>query len=314
LAGSTTYYNDGNVGIGTDSPGAKLEINGRVKINGGSPGSGKVLTSDYNGLATWQTPTSSSLWTLSGSNIYYNDGYVGIGTTSPASKLTVKGNVRTLDSGGDIVCYITTVGGGGGYVGTYGTNGNYNVALTNLSGYDNNGYVAVKDSSGNTQAGIYVDSSGNGQVFGDTKSFRVPNPNQPGTEIWYACIEGPEAAAYVRGTGQLTNGVGEVLLPDHFVAVASTEGLTVQVTPLSAESKGLAVVQKTTDRFVVRELHNGQGSYDFDYMVIAIRKGYEEYEVIRPSAQNNFVGEMSGDDILREAVSSPAIPSEVGAE
>ena len=45
----------GNVGIGTTSPGAKLEVAGQVKITGGTPRAGKVLTSDTSGLASWQT-------------------------------------------------------------------------------------------------------------------------------------------------------------------------------------------------------------------------------------------------------------------
>ena len=44
----------GNVGIGTSSPDAKLEVAGQVKITGGSPGTGKVLSSDAGGLASWQ--------------------------------------------------------------------------------------------------------------------------------------------------------------------------------------------------------------------------------------------------------------------
>ena len=47
--------NIGNVGVGNNNPGAKLDVNGQVKISGGTPGTGKVLTSDANGLATWQT-------------------------------------------------------------------------------------------------------------------------------------------------------------------------------------------------------------------------------------------------------------------
>ncbi|HNW96538.1 MAG TPA: hypothetical protein PK547_00210 [Candidatus Paceibacterota bacterium] len=47
----------GNVGIGTATPGAKLEVAGQVKITGGNPASGKVLTSDDSGLASWQTVT-----------------------------------------------------------------------------------------------------------------------------------------------------------------------------------------------------------------------------------------------------------------
>ncbi len=44
------------LGIGTANPGAKLEVAGQVKITGGSPGAGKVLTSNAVGLATWETP------------------------------------------------------------------------------------------------------------------------------------------------------------------------------------------------------------------------------------------------------------------
>jgi hypothetical protein len=109
----------------------------------------------------------------------------------------------------------------------------------------------------------------------------MKNPAQSGTEIWYTCPEGPEAAAYVRGTAQLQRGRAVVTLPDHFTIVANSEGMTVHLTPLSAESKGLAVVQKNHEEFVVRELDNGMGSYDFDYYVMAVRQGYEDYQVIR---------------------------------
>jgi hypothetical protein len=51
---------NGNVGIGTTNPGAMLEVAGQVKITGGAPGAGKVLTSDAAGLATWQTAASSA--------------------------------------------------------------------------------------------------------------------------------------------------------------------------------------------------------------------------------------------------------------
>lgn len=47
---------NGNVGIGTKTPVAKLEVSGQVKITGGTPGAGKILTSDATGLASWQPP------------------------------------------------------------------------------------------------------------------------------------------------------------------------------------------------------------------------------------------------------------------
>ncbi len=42
-----------SIGIGTTSPGARLDIEGNVKIVDGTQGDGKVLTSDANGVASW---------------------------------------------------------------------------------------------------------------------------------------------------------------------------------------------------------------------------------------------------------------------
>ncbi|WP_044557499.1 tail fiber domain-containing protein [Halobacteriovorax marinus] len=56
---------NGNVGIGVTDPDAKLEVAGQVKITGGTPGVGKVLTSDADGLASWTTPTSGTVSSVS---------------------------------------------------------------------------------------------------------------------------------------------------------------------------------------------------------------------------------------------------------
>ncbi len=60
------FYIEGNTGIGTLNPATKLEVAGQVKITGGNPGAGKILTSDASGLATWQTPESSLTLPYSG--------------------------------------------------------------------------------------------------------------------------------------------------------------------------------------------------------------------------------------------------------
>ena len=115
---------------------------------------------------------------------------------------------------------------------------------------------------------------------GGTKSFVQAYPNDPTKEIVYSCLEGPEAATYIRGTARLINGEARVILPEHFALVTSEKGLTCQLTP-RGDCKGLYIVKLTTRELVVRELQGGNSNIQFDYFIQGIRKGYEDYRVIR---------------------------------
>lgn len=170
---------------------------------------------------------------------------------------------------------------GSGFVNTLGPNGNLNTNCAPTPDNPNHGQVGVFDSFNNIRAGMQVNSTGIGIVFGDLKSFRMEHPTQEDKEIWYAAVEGPEAAAYVRGTSQMTDGRGRIELPEHFRLLANEETLTVTVTPLSADSKGLAVVHKGLDGVEIAELFQGRGSYEFDWQVTAKRKGFEDFQVVR---------------------------------
>ena len=73
----------------------------------------------------------STQWTTSGSNIYYNTGNVGIGTTDPQYKLDVSGNTNITES-----TYLATTSGNVG-IGTSTPNSNYKLDVsgnTNITG------------------------------------------------------------------------------------------------------------------------------------------------------------------------------------
>ncbi|RJR27215.1 MAG: hypothetical protein C4574_06490 [Candidatus Latescibacterota bacterium] len=81
MVNETVMYLDdnGEVGIGTANPGAALDIAGQIKIAGGAPGTGKVLTSDASGLASWKGVTAE-YWISPGQLVGTQTSFEVVGT------------------------------------------------------------------------------------------------------------------------------------------------------------------------------------------------------------------------------------------
>lgn len=130
-----TVQPNGNVGIGTNEPSAKLVVAGNVQIADGSQGSGKVLTSDMNGLASWQA--SGSGWGLTGSAGTV-DGTHFIGTTD---NIPLNLRVNNQRSGRiDPLLFNTFFGyqsGNSTSTGTYNTANGYQALYSNTTGTGN---------------------------------------------------------------------------------------------------------------------------------------------------------------------------------
>jgi len=88
---------DVGIGIGSSVPAQKLEISGAIKIgssttntNGSIRYDGTNFQGHHNG--TWKNldeAGGTSVWTLSGSDAHFTAGRIGIGTTSPNSRLHI---------------------------------------------------------------------------------------------------------------------------------------------------------------------------------------------------------------------------------
>ena len=104
------------VGIGTDNPQEKLDVNGTVKMTGfklpTGAGAGKVLISNADGEGIWQNPASINSdgdWTIAGDNMYSNvSGNIGIDTDDPEYKLDVKGSLWADNISTKSIQMITT--------------------------------------------------------------------------------------------------------------------------------------------------------------------------------------------------------------
>lgn len=175
--GSNIYYNTGSVGIGTTNPGSLLSIdNGNTNYTAVKTGSAlQIGNSVATGIQGRFGVVNSSSFAFQIANANDSNGYamllnpyggnVGIGTTTPAAKLSVKN----------------------GDIGLYGSTNSQIGALYNYADY---GAFILKDNAGvnrimmnswysagsgfyyNAAAGIY---DGAAQTYGNAVSVNVPN-------------------------------------------------------------------------------------------------------------------------------------------
>jgi len=183
-----------NVGIGTSTPAAKLDVFGTAKVLGlelpTGAGAGKVLKSDASGNATWQSDTSiggggttnriakfTGAATIGDSTVFDNGTNVSVNATAPTARFQVQSDTYDFPSGAQQRRFTTSLTGAqiflndssGSSIMSLGTGPGSDDSL----GFNMNGTVPMLITSGGnigmgtTTPGQRLDVSGNINVAGN---------------------------------------------------------------------------------------------------------------------------------------------------
>jgi hypothetical protein len=187
----------GNVGIGTTSPGYKLEVGGTLGVNGNATfnGGNVYINSDYSYIGN----NTTDLVSLSGGTMYLpGNGNVGIGTTSPSARL----DVETASGGYAAVIKNTTAGGD--YLKMIGDSGN-TVFEFGSGGTGGEGFINIYSDAVQK---VLIDANGNSYFNGGNVGIGTTSPSAKldvnGAQIIQSAAgfgtDGDQAALFLSNT------------------------------------------------------------------------------------------------------------------
>ena len=252
----------GNVGIGTASPGSKLDVAGALGGTVGVGGSTLRLintdTANYASITAGVIGVTNSGMQFSTDGttrmIIASSGNVSIGTTSaPGNRLIVSQdttynneNTYTIAAAASTnIAYKTVIGYD--YSNDIGVISSVaaGIAWKNLSLVPNGGNVGI----GTLTPGYKLDVNGNTNVNGTltatVKSFIIDHPTKENKKLQYGVLEGPEHSVYVRG--KLTN-TNVIQLPDYWHALVHEDSITVNLTAIGKPQE--IWVEEITDTYI----------------------------------------------------------------
>ena len=213
--GSGQIYKDssGNVGIGTSSPGVKLDVAGVIRSNTGiksitSSGGQPEFVLQQTGVAAWtiyNPPSGTDLRFYNGSDRMTLDssGNLGIGTSSPGTKLEINGRITAKSSADPNLAFVLNNTASGGR--------EWQLIGSSTGGMDNGSTFNIRDNTASANR-VTLDASGNlglgATPNGWGSTYKALHFAGQGVSVWgstTASLAGFNSNGYNNGTSWIYN-------------------------------------------------------------------------------------------------------------
>lgn len=268
----------GGVGIGTESPGATLDVRGSAIFNEAGVDADFRIEGDTDANLVFVDASTDR---------------VGIGTSTPSDKLNIVGNISagTLsNTQGKFIAYGSASQPNLLFEG-FGTDGTARISTNSGA----NRQLKIENDGASNTLGVYIEGDvGIGtttpgyklQVAGSfgatTKSFRIDHPSKKGYSLEYGSLESPYHGVRLTGRGKVIKGIGTVDLPDYLKdLIHDDESIVIQLTNYK-HGKTLYVsnIDLQNDKFIVKaDRAKSFGELEFFWTLTGVRKDVEDLVV-----------------------------------